>query len=87
MHAVCAGCESNIEPPVDQYPAMSGLGQCDDPASQVEELPVGEVLFANLDEIYASVDDAANDGQECLSAKLSSVCDVVQKRTTSRNSF
>jgi hypothetical protein len=87
MHAVSAGSEGNIGPPIDQYPALSGLGQCDYAAGQIEKLSVGKILFANLNEIHPSLDDAANVGEECLSAKLPSIRDVVQEGLTLKNSF
>jgi hypothetical protein len=87
MHSVSAGREGNVGPPIDQYPAMSGFGQCDYAASQIEKPSVGKILFAYLNEIHPSADDAANDGQDFLFGKLPSICDVVQKRPILRNSF
>jgi hypothetical protein len=40
------------------------LNQFDYAASQIEKLSVRKILFANLNEIHALVDDAPNIGQE-----------------------
>jgi hypothetical protein len=64
MHAVSAGSEGNIGPPVNQHLAVLGLNQSDYAASQIEKLSVRKILFANLNEIHALVDDAPNIGQE-----------------------
>ena len=87
MHAVSAGSEGDIGPPIHQYPAPSGSGQCDYAASQIEKLPVGKILFTNLNEIHPSFDDAANVGLECLFGMLPSIRDVVQEGLTLKNSF
>jgi hypothetical protein len=87
MHSVSAGSEGNIGPAIDQYPALGGLGQCDYAASQIEKLSVGKIFFANLNEIHTLVDDTADGGQEGLFGKLRSICDVIQKTLTLKNSF
>ena len=64
MYTVSLGGERYIGPPIHQYPGGSRLGQRHYASGQIEKLPVGKILLADLNKIHASVNDAANGGQE-----------------------
>lgn len=80
MHSVRSRRTRHIRPAIDQDPALRPARKRYGLSSQNKQLPVGEILFPNLDEVGAASHCATHAGDERQARQLAAVGDIVEKR-------
>ena len=80
MHPMSACRQSNIGPPVHEDPATGAGSGAARLQGQLIQFPVAQILLTYLYEVDTAMYHAADTPAESLSAKLLSICNVVEGR-------